>query len=72
MSGSEPTSREVRIRPIERGPYEVTGPIELRGADGTTLELGAETVLLCRCGESERKPFCDSWTAGACARQVGS
>ena len=40
------------------GPYLVSGPVELRDADGN-LYPGKDTVALCRCGASTNKPFCD-------------
>ncbi|MDP9137355.1 MAG: CDGSH iron-sulfur domain-containing protein [Pseudomonadota bacterium] len=51
-------SREPEIAATENGPYNVTGGIELRGAqfgDGASLEH----FTLCRCGASKNKPFCD-------------
>ena len=49
---------EVRIRTLKDGPYEVHGPVEFVGADGTAQQL-AEDVYLCRCGQSANRPFCD-------------
>jgi len=46
----------IEVRP--NGPYVVTGGIELRDADGTVLPTQAR-VVLCRCGASTKKPFCD-------------
>lgn len=40
------------------GPLKCLGPFEIAGADGRTLWRGTETAL-CRCGASEKKPFCD-------------
>jgi CDGSH-type Zn-finger protein len=37
---------------------KVTGPIELRDADGKVLPT-KNKVWLCRCGASTKKPFCD-------------
>jgi CDGSH-type Zn-finger protein len=63
---------EVRITSAENGPYEVTGSVELRAPDGTAISPPGARLLLCRCGRSEDKPFCDSPTEGTpptCARQ---
>jgi len=51
---------EVTIKVRDSGPYLVTGPFSLTDADGTVYELpeGAG-VVLCRCGRSRTKPFCD-------------
>jgi len=40
------------------GPIWVRGGIPITGADGETYEV-RNRVTLCRCGESENKPFCD-------------
>jgi len=50
---------EVVIKVRESGPYRVTGPITLIDADGTPYELPGENIVLCRCGGSHTKPFCD-------------
>jgi 3-phenylpropionate/trans-cinnamate dioxygenase ferredoxin subunit len=49
---------EVTIEATPNGPYLVTGPIELRDADGKALPIKSK-IWLCRCGASTRKPFCD-------------
>jgi uncharacterized Fe-S cluster protein YjdI/CDGSH-type Zn-finger protein len=46
------------VTPIHNGPLLVVGRIEVRREDGTTERLPRAT--LCRCGESEHKPFCDN------------
>jgi CDGSH-type Zn-finger protein len=40
------------------GPLLVIGKIEVRHEDGTLETLPRAT--LCRCGESQHKPFCDN------------
>jgi CDGSH-type Zn-finger protein/truncated hemoglobin YjbI len=47
------------------GPYRVRGSIPVFGADGRPYERRARQVL-CRCGLSRNKPFCDGshWYAG--------
>jgi len=40
------------------GPLLVNGPLTIRSADGTQSCSGAKGAL-CRCGASEKKPFCD-------------
>jgi len=40
------------------GPIWVKGGIELESADGTNYE-SRNRMTLCRCGQSENKPFCD-------------
>ncbi|MEA2455169.1 MAG: hypothetical protein QOI45_1431 [Thermoleophilaceae bacterium] len=51
----------VVIKVRHNGPYKVTGPITLIDADGNEYDLGdqGESIVLCRCGASTTKPFCD-------------
>jgi CDGSH-type Zn-finger protein len=49
---------EIRVR--DDGPYKVTGPVRLVDAEGTEIAFDQERPLvLCRCGHSRTKPFCD-------------
>jgi CDGSH iron-sulfur domain-containing protein 3 len=62
---------EIKVR--DNGPYKVTGPVRLIDADGGEFALPeGETIVLCRCGQSQSKPFCDAShkTSGfeSCAR----
>ena len=51
---------EVTIKVRANGPYLVTGPFTLVDADGNVFDLPeGEGVVLCRCGGSLNKPFCD-------------
>lgn len=50
---------EVTIEVTRDGPYLVTGPIELRDAEGRAIPAKTKKVWLCRCGASTEKPFCD-------------
>lgn len=50
---------DVTITVRENGPYMVKGPVELVDAAGNHFEVTRSTVLLCRCGGSTTKPFCD-------------
>lgn len=50
----------VLIKTVDNGPYQIKGPIRVVDHDNNTYELGpGRTRLLCRCGHSSRKPFCD-------------
>ena len=53
---------KVVIKVRHNGPYKVTGPIKLIDADDREYDIGerGETIVLCRCGHSKTKPFCDS------------
>jgi len=49
---------EIKVR--DNGPYKVTGPVRLVDVDGRAWELPeGESIVLCRCGSSRNKPFCD-------------
>lgn len=51
---------DVTIKIRENGPLLVTGPITLTDHLGNKYDLtGKENVALCRCGASQKKPFCD-------------
>ncbi|APZ91483.1 CDGSH iron-sulfur domain-containing protein [Fuerstiella marisgermanici] len=51
---------DVKVVVRDNGPFLVTGPITIEDADGKQFDVGGkETVALCRCGQSERRPFCD-------------
>jgi CDGSH-type Zn-finger protein len=47
------------ITPYRDGPLLVRGPIRLQDMHGREIEVGRETVALCRCGKSRIRPFCD-------------
>jgi uncharacterized Fe-S cluster protein YjdI/CDGSH-type Zn-finger protein len=46
------------VTPVRDGPLLVKGHIEVRREDGSVEVLPRAT--LCRCGESQHKPFCDN------------
>jgi CDGSH-type Zn-finger protein len=49
---------QVTIEVRRNGPLIVTGPVELKDADGKLFPV-QERMALCRCGASTTKPFCD-------------
>jgi len=62
----------VTIKVRANGPYKVTGQarvVDPSGRDVTCPE--GEAMALCRCGNSQTKPFCDAshkrlgWVAGS-------
>ncbi len=58
MSEAEGTPVRITVRP--NGPLRVEGHIVLQDADGKEWDLaGKPAVSLCRCGLSEKRPFCD-------------
>jgi len=57
---------QVTITPKSNGPLIIEGPVRIVTPDGTELTppprkdgKPAEVVVLCRCGGSATKPFCD-------------
>ena len=52
---------EVTIQVRANGPLKVTGPITILDAEGVPFEVPqGSSVVLCRCGHSKNKPFCDT------------
>ncbi len=47
---------DIKVR--KNGPYLVTGGVTLKDAEGNPIHAD-ETFVLCRCGHSSTKPFCD-------------
>ena len=48
----------IQVRP--NGPYLVNGPFQLVDGNGAAYPIEAgKAVALCRCGQSENRPFCD-------------
>ena len=50
---------EVEIKARENGPLLVKGSFEVIDHDGRAIKVEGESVALCRCGQSAKKPFCD-------------
>lgn len=49
---------EIKVR--ANGPYKVTGPVRIVDAAGREFVVPpGDSVVLCRCGQSRTKPFCD-------------
>jgi CDGSH-type Zn-finger protein len=49
----------VTITPYRDGPYVVRGPFRLVDHLGNEIEVRRKSIALCRCGSSDRMPFCD-------------
>lgn len=49
----------VKITALKNGPYKVEGSIQLMHDTVPIDTQGKDTVFLCRCGASSKKPFCD-------------
>lgn len=50
--------RRLRILPTVNGPFLRRGEVEIWSADGETVYHSSKSIL-CRCGYSNNKPFCD-------------
>lgn len=52
---------EVTIRCRVDGPYVVEGNVRVTDADGNIFPLDTTkpAIALCRCGHSQKRPFCD-------------
>ncbi|HYZ27485.1 MAG TPA: CDGSH iron-sulfur domain-containing protein [Thermoleophilaceae bacterium] len=61
---------EIKVR--ANGPYKVTGKVRLVDAEGNEIETAPHekdgTIVLCRCGQSKTKPFCDKSHKAICFR----
>jgi CDGSH-type Zn-finger protein len=52
---------DLMIQVRKNGPYKISGPISIVDAEGVPFELPpGSSVVLCRCGHSQNKPFCDA------------
>ncbi len=51
---------DVKITVTENGPLSIKGPVILADQDGNQYDTAErKRVVLCRCGGSTTKPFCD-------------
>ena len=56
-----PTERpDTRVTITPDGPILVDGPVELVGADGTTVRSDRFRVAICTCRRSKCYPLCDT------------
>ena len=52
---------DVVIKARANGPLKVTGPVTIVDADGAPFVIPTgNAIVLCRCGRSRNKPFCDA------------
>ena len=51
---------EVTIKVRANGPYKIEGPVRVVDAEGNEfVQPEGSGIVLCRCGQSKTKPFCD-------------
>jgi CDGSH iron-sulfur domain-containing protein 3 len=53
-------STDVVIKVRDNGPYKVTGAVTIVDSEGRAFALPDGPIALCRCGQSQTKPFCDA------------
>lgn len=52
---------EFTITARANGPYKVEGPVRVLDGEGNEFVLPeGSAIVLCRCGQSATKPFCDA------------
>jgi CDGSH-type Zn-finger protein len=52
---------DVTIQVRANGPLKVTGPVTIIDANEVPFEIPpGSSIVLCRCGHSKNKPFCDT------------
>lgn len=59
MSSSPDPPAPVRITLVKDGPLRVRGQVEVRDHRNRLIKESDGLLLLCRCGGSATKPFCD-------------
>ena len=57
-----------KISVHENGPYLVRGTAELLDKEGRRFKVPEKGFALCRCGQSNNKPFCDGSHSRVCFR----
>ena len=66
---------DVKIQALKNGPLLIKGDIDVLDSNGEPMTPPRPSIALCRCGQSNNKPFCDGTHGKAgfqsvCARQV--
>ena len=52
---------EVTVTVRANGPYKLVGPVTILDPEGRTFVVPEGSgIVLCRCGYSQTKPFCDA------------
>lgn len=60
MSEDSTERPRVVVKAIDNGPYQIKGDFVVMDREGQEFDLsGRSTAVLCRCGRSANKPFCD-------------
>lgn len=67
---SETPSERETVTVMPGGPLYIRGLVELRTADGRVI-VDDTRLVLCRCGQSHNKPFCDNSHLGVAFDDLG-
>lgn len=62
---------DIKIQPLDNGPFVVKGGVKILDGKGITLE-SRERCYLCRCGLSTETPFCNGAHEGKFKSEVRS
>jgi CDGSH-type Zn-finger protein len=58
MENNDKDKKKVKVEVIENGPLKITGEFILKDLK-RGFEETSEVILLCRCGRTKNKPYCD-------------
>jgi CDGSH-type Zn-finger protein len=58
MENSDKETKKVKVEVIENGPLKITGEFIVKDLK-RGFEDNPSVILLCRCGRSKNKPYCD-------------
>lgn len=50
---------DVTIQAFKNGPFIVKGAVKVLDHEGKEFAAEGKALALCRCGESDNRPFCD-------------
>jgi CDGSH-type Zn-finger protein len=60
---------EIKIKPLDNGPFEIEGIAEITDGEGKTMKK-EKLLHLCRCGLSTNQPFCSGAHKGKFQSEV--
>lgn len=50
---------DVTIQAFKNGPFIVKGAVKVLDHEGNEFNPEGKAIALCRCGQSDNRPFCD-------------
>ena len=65
---------DVTIQAFKNGPFIVKGSVKVLDHEGNEFHPEGKAIALCRCGESQNRPFCDGThnRCGFAAEEIAS